>query len=90
MDKIYLLSILFSDRRESYWVGASDIGKKAGDFYWRDGTKFGDSLWEENNPNDFKEGQITCITLYSKDRLFFDSKCTDDNSFIPVCHLGKI
>lgn len=81
------LSLLLE--HSQYWIGASDVGKTAGNFYWWDGTKFNDSLWEQDNPNQFREGQKTCVNIYTRDGMFYDFACAANNSFRSVCHLGS-
>lgn len=77
----------FLDTSAYYWIGASDIGHQAGQFYWRDGTKVDDSLWAAGNPNDFKVGQRTCINMAFSTGLLADYNCSAVYS--PVCHLGS-
>lgn len=72
---------------EYYWVGASDVGRKAGDFYWRDGTKLDNTLFAKGDPNQFKEGQKTCVNFAFT--LLYDYECSS-TYYRPICHIGNL
>jgi Lectin C-type domain len=71
---------------EFYWVGASDVGRTAGDFYWRDGTKLDDELWGASDPNSFQEGKQTCVDIKYTDGKLYDYSCDAKTSCRPICH----
>jgi len=73
---------------DAFWVGASDIGQKPGQFVWQsDGTKVARSLWRSGEPNDFGAGKETCAHLWTSFGKLFDFRCSHPEiSFI--CELA--
>lgn len=59
----------------SDWLHTSgtDKNRNAGEFYWRNGEKVNRSLFKKGDPNDFKEGQETCV--FVKESKLWDYNC---------------
>ncbi|CAB3367885.1 Hypothetical predicted protein [Cloeon dipterum] len=79
------------EKNIDWWVSASDVGGKAGEFKWHDGQILpkDSTLWnkERNQPDDFGAGKETCahIAPYYKDKLM-DSVCFTGSSHF-ICEL---
>ncbi|XP_059476030.1 C-type lectin domain family 4 member A-like [Neocloeon triangulifer] len=76
------------ERNSAYWVGASDIGKKFGQFTWTNGKKLPKSsnLWDKvlfgGQPNNMQEGQETCVSVEELGKKLNDYKCSTTKRFI--------
>jgi Lectin C-type domain len=68
------------------WVSASDIGRTPGQFQWPDGTPVDNATWDNRQPNKAKEGQETCVYLYTEDAKLFDISCSDTAAYI-LCEI---
>jgi hypothetical protein len=57
-----------------YWVGASDIGQKSGQFQWLDGSKV--TVWKKGDPNDYRHGKETCVLFSDTSAELVDYQCS--------------
>ncbi|XP_065331642.1 collectin-12-like [Cloeon dipterum] len=77
----------FLNGEKEWWVSASDVGSRAGDFKWHDSQALpkDSALWnkERREPNSFGQGGEACahIAPYYKDRLM-DERCSEVSNFI--------
>ncbi|XP_065352657.1 lectin-like [Cloeon dipterum] len=75
------------EKNNNWWVSASDVGGKAGEFKWHDGQILpkNSTLWnkELDRPGDYGAGKETCVHFasYYKDKLM-DSVCFPAGHFI--------
>lgn len=65
---------------------ASDIGRKAGQFYWDDGMPLDKGFWASGNPDDFREGQQTCVNLNPSSAKLEDYRCSSLTGYV-LCRI---
>jgi hypothetical protein len=65
----------------NYWVDASDIGKRAGNFVWSDETpvELECSKKHRYRPDEFREGLKTCVYIYTLSGVLCDATCSGSN-----------
>jgi Lectin C-type domain len=63
-----------------FWVGASDIGWSLGQFFWTDGTRVNNGLWNGGAvPRKFNStNNKTCVYLYPATSKLYHENCTDE------------
>jgi hypothetical protein len=81
--------IIFLRTLVLFWVGATDMGNTAGNFYWEDGRKVDVAWWDYTlgQPDNYGSGKKTCVYLntYQLNKLF-DREC--HYSYHYICKVG--
>jgi len=70
-------------------VGASDVGHQPGQFYWENGLKVDDFVWDKawREPDNFGEGIEACVWLRADSGKLCDNLCIAERRFI--CELAE-
>ncbi|XP_059481998.1 uncharacterized protein LOC132200509 isoform X2 [Neocloeon triangulifer] len=73
MDDIQIVSEA-APHADWYHTSGTDMNRKAGEFFWHDGVKIKWHLFTSGDPNDFKDGQETCVFVRSS--VLWDYACS--------------
>jgi len=81
---IIILAHLKGDH--NYWLDASDIGKKAGNFVWSDETPVELECTKRHlyRLDEFREGAQTCIYIYTLSGSLCDATCSGSNIIVSM------
>jgi len=71
-----------------FWVDASDIGQRPGQFVWADGTKVDEALWKNEHRGAIAAGKETCAELWTETGKLYDIGCTYAQ-FSFICELAE-
>ncbi|XP_059477495.1 C-type lectin domain family 4 member F-like isoform X2 [Neocloeon triangulifer] len=70
---------------DRWWLSASDIGQRPGEFRWIDGSPIDKNLWDKQSgePDDHGEDKQTCVLIISgENKRLYDDPCTLEHNII--------